>query len=282
LKIQNLDLRLKIGWSIWGLLLPLLMAEAAFAQTYTGKVIDAQTGEPLPYVNVGIVGQNVGTVTDIEGVFKIRLDDEHDRDSLKISMIGYESRSWKVFDYKFIAKDSIVRLRKSNYEINQVEINSKRLRSKLLGSTTTSEFFTGGFTSNDLGNEIGVRINVGRKPVYLQNFSFNIAQNNCDSLLFRVNVYSLKNDEPDSSLLHENVLVGTRKKSGLITVDMLPYALQIDDDFVIALEFIRPCPDRALQFSAAFLGSIYSRVTSQGTWEKLKGFDLGFNVKVLR
>ncbi len=264
------------------LFLILLVSTFAYSQNlYKGQVVDASTSEPLAYANVGIVGKNVGTVTDFEGRFQLELPDANDNDSIRISLIGYESRNWKVFDFKYLA-DNVIKLKEQNHQLKPVEINSTRLTSKVLGSTTTSFGFTGGFTSNDLGNEIGVRINVGKKPVYLENFSFHIARNNCDSLLFRVNIYSLKNEIPDSNLLQENVLIGSRRKSGLITVDLLPYGLEVNDDFVICLEFIRPCPNRALFFSAAFLGSIYSRVTSQGNWELIKGFDLGFNVKVLR
>lgn len=34
-----------------------------------GQVIDAATEEPLPYVNIGLVNQNIGTVTDEAGYF---------------------------------------------------------------------------------------------------------------------------------------------------------------------------------------------------------------------
>lgn len=264
------------------LALLLLASQISMAQVvYKGQITDAATNEPLPYVNVGIVGQNVGTVTDADGKFEIPLAYQFANDSLKVSMIGYDSKSWLV-DYLIdhIAQGDI-KLVKAKNEIKQVEISSKRLRSKVLGSTTTSPFFTGGFTSNDLGNEICVKINVGKRPVYLQEFSFNIASNNCDSLLFRINIYSLKEEMPDQTLLHQNVLVGAKISSGQITVDLKPYELMIEDDFAIGLEYIKPCNERALWFSAAFLGSIYSRTTSQGSWEKIKGFDLGFNVRVL-
>ncbi len=262
--------------------LMLLIAQAATAQTaFSGKIVDAATGEPLPYVNVGIVGKTVGTVTDEQGRFSLPLASEHHQDSLRASMIGYTSRSWNVYDLRYGKADTILKLKKSQQELEQVEITGKRLRAKTLGSTTTSEYFTGGFTSSELGNEVCVKINV-RGKVYLDKFNFSIAQNNCDSLLFRVNIYSIKDDMPDSSLLHENVLVATSIKSGVVEVDLAPYGLQVSDDFIIGLEYIKPCSKRYLTFSAAFLGSIYSRPTSQSDWEKVKGFNLGFNVRVLR
>ncbi|MDA0985460.1 MAG: carboxypeptidase-like regulatory domain-containing protein, partial [Bacteroidetes bacterium] len=35
-----------------------------------GQVVDAATQEPLPYVNIGLVNQNQGTVSDEEGFFE--------------------------------------------------------------------------------------------------------------------------------------------------------------------------------------------------------------------
>jgi hypothetical protein len=260
----------------------LLVSQVCLGQAvYQGQIVDAATNEPLPFVNVGIVGQNIGTVTDNDGRFRIPLAYQYAKDSLKVSMIGYDSKSWTVDYLLDHINDSTIKLNKANNQIKQVEINSDKLRPKLVGSTTTSPYFTGGFTSNDLGNEICVKINVGKRPFYLQEFTFNIASNNCDSLLFRVNVYSLKNDLPNKSLLNENVIIATKITNGQVTVDLKPYELLLDEDFAIGLEYIKPCNERALWFSAAFLGSIYSRTTSQGDWEKLKGFDLGFNVKVL-
>ncbi len=260
----------------------LLVSHLCMGQAvYQARVVDATTNEPLPFVNVGIVGQNIGTVTDDAGRFRITLEYQYANDSVKVSMIGYDSKSWTVDYLLDHINDSTIKLNKANNQIKQVEINSDKLRPKVVGSTTTSPFFTGGFTSNDLGNEICVKINVGKRPFYLQEFTFNIASNNCDSLLFRINVYSLKNDLPDQSLLSENLIIATKITSGQITVDLKPYELLIDEDFAIGLEYIKPCNERSLWFSAAFLGSIYSRTTSQGNWGKLKGFDLGFNVKVL-
>lgn len=264
------------------LLLLLFVSEFAAAQTVEGHVVDAKTNEPLAFVNVGVVGRAVGTVTDEAGYFKLTISSEYKQDSLRLSIIGYQARSYSVYDLLYDKPITQFKLTKASHELAEVEVTSKKLRPKVLGSTTTSPYFTGGFTTDDLGNEVGVRINVGRKPVYLQEFNFHIASNSCDSLLFRVNVYSIKEDLPDSILLRENVLVGTTITSGTVTVDMKPYNLYIEDDFIITIEYIKPCSERSLAFSAGFIGAIYARTTSQADWEKVKGFNLGFNVKVLR
>lgn len=55
--------------------------------TVTGKVSDLETGEMLPGVNILVKGTNMGTVTDIDGQYSIKVNDESD--TLVFSSIGY-------------------------------------------------------------------------------------------------------------------------------------------------------------------------------------------------
>jgi len=73
---------------IFGLLFP---ATGVFAQTtgkIAGHVSDAETGEPLPGVNIVIVGTNQGAATDQDGDYFI-INIEPGTYSVRASMIGY-------------------------------------------------------------------------------------------------------------------------------------------------------------------------------------------------
>ncbi|HEX9650865.1 MAG TPA: SusC/RagA family TonB-linked outer membrane protein [Cyclobacteriaceae bacterium] len=74
------------------LLLPLTI----FGQerTVTGKVTDGKTGEGLPGVNVLIKGTSSGTITDIDGNYRINLSNENV--TLAFSFIGYLSQEIQV------------------------------------------------------------------------------------------------------------------------------------------------------------------------------------------
>ncbi len=61
---------------------------AQFTTTITGVVKDT-SGEPLIGVNVLLVGENVGTITDFKGMFMIQVNDVSSS-SLRFSYIGYE------------------------------------------------------------------------------------------------------------------------------------------------------------------------------------------------
>lgn len=67
----------------------------AVAQTIiTGRVTDAQTGEPIPFANVFITGKYQGVTTDMNGDY--RLDTRQKTDSLTASSLGYTAVTKKV------------------------------------------------------------------------------------------------------------------------------------------------------------------------------------------
>lgn len=67
-----------------------LIASTTFAQTgkITGTVTDASTGDPLPGVNVVVVGENVGSATDANGNYTILNVPPGDY-NIRASFIGY-------------------------------------------------------------------------------------------------------------------------------------------------------------------------------------------------
>lgn len=48
---------------------------------YSSKVLDMTISKPLAYVNIGIVGKNVGTVTNTDGVFQLKITSEYHVDT---------------------------------------------------------------------------------------------------------------------------------------------------------------------------------------------------------
>ncbi len=59
-----------------------------------GVVVDSDTNEPLPFVNISFKGTNIGTITDFEGRFF--LETRYPGDSITISYIGYHSQSIQI------------------------------------------------------------------------------------------------------------------------------------------------------------------------------------------
>lgn len=250
---------------------------------YKGNLSDKTSHEVLPYVNIGIVGKNIGTVSDIHGNFELDLQKENDNDTLKISMIGYESLEFIVSDFKkHLRQTPQLQLAQKTTELKEVVISGRELKKKILGNKTESKSIVGGFTSNELGNEVGIVIKIKRSPTYLKQFCANITNNRYDSLKFRLNFYNLKDGLPHQRITKENIIVTSKLKKGKLVVDLTEYDIVVEDDFFVSLEWIENLGEEdGLYFSMGFLGSpIISRHTSQGNWEKVGAVSIGFNVTV--
>jgi len=57
-----------------------------------GTVYDKEMLDPIQYVNVGITGATIGTVTNQRGEFQLIIPDSVSQSNLKLSHIGYESQ----------------------------------------------------------------------------------------------------------------------------------------------------------------------------------------------
>jgi hypothetical protein len=260
-----------------------LLCGSLYAQQLTGTVTDKETGEILPFANVGILNKGIGTVTNEQGVYVLDISGTHPEDTVRISYLGYQTLAWKVKEYLENYEGghaNHIGLSKRNNQLKEVVIRARDFVHKTTGNTTHSHSVSGGFSYNDLGSEIGVPMRVKRKT-WIEDANFNIANNTYDSLFFRVNIYTMKNGMPDSSLLQKPIFVTTKIKTGTLTVDLKPFDLVVDSDFFVSLEWLKDLGKGGLMFSAGIFDThIYARKGSQGAWEKAPiGF--GFYCHVL-
>ncbi len=66
-------------------------------RTIAGQVIDANTKEPLPFVNVAIIGTSIGAIADMEGHFALLIPDSISGSAVDLVFrsVGYEARTVK-------------------------------------------------------------------------------------------------------------------------------------------------------------------------------------------
>jgi len=62
--------------------------------TISGKITDQQTGEPVSFASVGIKGTGIGTSSNFDGLYKLKLSGK--KDSLTITCMGYRQLSVKL------------------------------------------------------------------------------------------------------------------------------------------------------------------------------------------
>jgi hypothetical protein len=248
-----------------------------------GQLIDEATQNPLPYVNIGLIDENIGTVSDRQGYFELLLNPaQHKNATLQFSMLGYETQTFDLEE--FLELDHfLIALKEKPTELDEViiETQARKFESKILGNKTTSKALYAAFTTNKLGNEMGFIVRQRKHPMILKKFNLSLVKNSYGPIRFRLNFYSVENGLPAAPLLNENIIIETAIESGLITKDLSPYALVIDQDFFIAIEWIEEMGPGDLFFSGGFFGApLIAREVSQGKWSKVSAASVGMTVEV--
>jgi hypothetical protein len=248
-----------------------------------GQVIDAAIEESLPYVNIGLVNQNIGTVTDEAGYFELEVPGNGYADAtLRFSMIGYENQDFTLQEYQD-QKIFTIPLKEKATALEEVVLTTKKnkYQTKILGNKTTSQLIYAAFTTNKLGNEMGFLVRGRKNPMILKKFNVSLVENDYGPIRFRLNFYDLKDGLPNETLLNENIIVETDIQSGIVSKDLTPYEIVIDQDFFVAIEWIEDLGPGKLFFSGGFFGSpLIAREVSQGTWSKVGSASVGMNVEV--
>lgn len=261
---------------------PVPLANKINTSLLQGKLIDAQTKQPIAYVNLGIPNKNIGTVSQSDGSFQITAGNN---DTIEVSMIGYESKKYLPFKDEKKNLVATIEMKPKVNTLQEVIITAKALPVRTLGNTTTSHFFNIGLPLKFLGSEIGIVIKPGKRPALLKSFNFNVSENHLDSAIFRLNIYSLKNRQPFENILSDNILLHVNNQAGPYHLDLCNYKIILKEDVLISLEWIdggKSGTERGVLFlsAALFNSSTWHRTTSLGKWTKAKGLGVGFNVDV--
>lgn len=247
----------------------------------SGVVSEKESSKLVPYASIGLLEKKFGTVSNADGEFTLLIPSDVN-DTLKISSVGFEDTYVPVkgLDPK---ERLTIQLLEKTVAMEAVTVETKRLKTKVLGHTTRSKFFGGKLGSDQLGTAIGVRMNI-RKPVLLDQFRFTISYSQLDTALFRLNILTLKDGVPHESLIQENIYCRVGKRTGTYTIDLLPYQITASRDVVMALEWIEGGTEGIrdyLVFSASPANNgTYLKYTSQGKWKRFKGMGVGFHVTV--
>jgi hypothetical protein len=263
--------------SLLASLLILLTTAAALAQAISGRVTDAKTGQPLPFVNIGVVGKALGTVSNEQGQYGLAFQEKLAADTVRVSYLGYRPLLLTLRQLR--AQPNLV-LSPAAVALAEVRVQASRRawRDRTLGFTGNSENSTLHLEAKDLGAETGTVIYLKRRPTKVLRANFNVAYNRVGNVTLRVNLYRLdaKGRPTNEKLLQREVILRTAATHGPISVDLTPDNLLLTEDFFLSLEWVGGANAEALHDGVAFSAGIgyadndiYYRATSQAGWERL-------------
>ena len=271
----------------------LCVSFCSFAQQgYKGRVLDSETKELLPYVNIGVFGKGIGTVSDEEGLFHLTLDRSKlsDSDIVQFSSMGYKTVKKKVANLEFVANEyPEILMQADHLDLNEVVVTNKGAYevSDVVGYQNYGEKVFGYWKDNiSLGGELATKIKVKRGLRKLNTLFFEVLGNPSDSLLVRINLYNLgkTKESPGNNLnsSNKNILYTIYPNTKLAIVDLIPFSIYVKDDFFVSLELLKVFGNKpiGLVLAAANENGTYSlrKFASLDKWKNLKHAAMAYHL----
>ena len=206
-------------------------------QMIQGKVVDAKTKLPIPYAAIGIVGENVGTVSGEDGRFRLVIPSRFANDSLTFSEVVHVWKKVPIADL-LSSQNIVIALEESVMELRTVEITPKEKRSyEKLG--VKPMFYWGSCYANfKEGAQIAQLMEAGTYPAYLSKVRIKIGDNTLEKARLRVRVLEKTENGLPGSDVFEGVFMDIAYQEGWIEVDLSQEHLAFTEDFFVCFEFL--------------------------------------------
>ena len=194
-----------------------------------GVVVD-ESGKPIPYVNIWVEGENIGTTSQEDGTFIIICNEEK---VLVFSAIGYENKKTALNNIKQIV------LKSKTFSLNEVVIttlkNSKELEiggAKKIHHTQLSGdkpwIYAKLFPFEAIYDETPFL----KKIIFFSNSEKNNAK-------LKIRFFQLEDSIPTNDLMEEDIIVTVKKGMRKNVIDISKYKLRIPKNGVlVGLEWL--------------------------------------------
>lgn len=225
----------------------------------------------LAWVNIGIRNKNVGTVSKDHGDFELLIPAILRNDTLTFSAVGYEELTIPVKDINEDSNRKFI-LHKKTYTLNEVVITHEKRKRIHLGTTGYTPLLFASISLKDKKSyaESAQRIKI-KKAAQLLNVNARIAgsKKSKDSVTYRLNIYKMNDGLPGARLTEKNIIKTFPMTAQLISFDLEKESIFLDEDFVVAFEYIpnASLKQPVLSFRASMTGTGgFTRTISVGKW----------------
>lgn len=238
----------------------------------SGVLKDSDTEQPIPFVNIGVINKNVGTISNEKGEFRLLLPSDFISDSLTISHVSYETLKVPIRKSEYIE----VTLIPKSHQLNEIVLSTKKKKTRKIGVKSYNRLLWLSTISKDndiLENAQRIKI-PNNSSVKVKNVNFLLRKGfESDSCFIRINFYKNANNYPGEKIIFQNIIENKNVKSGWITLNLSDYYIYLDEDFFVGIEFIPDFKREREIFLGAILtkGKGFIRSSSQGKWKKIQG-----------
>ncbi|GAA4279245.1 carboxypeptidase-like regulatory domain-containing protein [Aquimarina mytili] len=270
------------------LFLSIFLATTLFSYGQYEVLIDAfvlnqDTNQPISYANVGFVDKGIGTITNKNGRFYLRYDEDRieENDIIQFSGIGYQSMR---FTYKqlfqILHSSNKIFLAPVNDSADASSESLEEIKQDALGYITyDSDVHAYWRDKNALGSQIGAFIRSPRKNTKLTSLKFNVVENTADSVLVRVNIYKNNEGVPGDNIVNDNIYHTISRKKGEETVDLSAYNIVANEDFIASIELLKVYGENLnFTISGSKVGHSFVKNASQDSWHFKKDAGVAFKI----
>jgi hypothetical protein len=234
----------------------------------TGSIIDSESKESMPYVNIGIRNKNKGTCSHTDGTFTLQVPESCRNDSLTFSMIGYTEQSLHLKTYTDNQALKIELIKKP-YALGETIVVAKKLQEKKYGIKKYNPVlhFTDGVPNQKDIFEIAQLVHLEKDLSKITSLRLFINESCEDSGVFRINFYRYDGTMPVARCVEQEIRQTKAIREGWLSFDLSRENIYLKGDVAVGLEFM---PGKTnIQYEVKLGGRTKSffRQHSLGEWQ---------------
>jgi len=213
-------------------LLFLLIGFQIIAQTpTTGKITDAETGKPIPYVNIWIENGATGVTSEENGTFALLVPSDK---NLVFSAMGYETRTIKLADAQTVKLNPII------FDLDEVVIAkpTREIKLEIGGSKEFPHTYASGQTPWIYAKYFPFT-NDYSKVKYIKNAVI-FTKSPIKNATFKLRIFEVDaNGLPGMDLINEDVVITVKKGKQRNVIDVTKFNITFPNNGIfIAYEWM--------------------------------------------
>lgn len=205
------------------------------AQT-KGIVKDSLSGQPIPYVNIWVENENIGTTSEENGSFSLPIKEIK---NIVFSALGYETKIVSSTDIS-----SIILCPKA-LELNEVVIEKRKAISKAVIGDFSDLRLNSGVTNTGQENVhvwakfIKFNEKIKAHP-FIESIEF-VTRSRLKNVLLRIRIFNVDKDGfPTVDEVEEDILVPIKKGRNNNIVDLIKYNIKIPEEgIIVGFEYLK-------------------------------------------
>ncbi|MEL7002210.1 MAG: serine hydrolase [Bacteroidota bacterium] len=226
----------------------------SFCQTMCkGKVLNAADKTPIAFINIGIISSEVGTISNEDGSFSIRIPQKYADRQLIFSAVGYERKTIPVSQLS-TDEPMVVYLQEKVTKLQNVNVYAKKIEKedRWLGNGKRPILHQGSmnYDSATAGGAMALLIDRSNESdfQFIEKVNLLIARNTLPEFKVRLRFLEVdkeNNGRPGDDLFNESIVVTSDLHDGWLEFDLTPYKYRMQTpSFYLMFEWIMEDKDR--------------------------------------